>query len=121
LGLNRGELRFGEERRRSISGCGVGRNGLRSEKVERLPFQSGDTGSHLILPHSEQVLIHLGLRFELLVDDQALRDRLLSQAVAGFAQSAEITPQRIERTGPGELLMVCVLNTESLLLRSDLC
>jgi hypothetical protein len=69
LGLNRSEFRFAEEWRRSISVCAVGRNGLPNEQAERLPFQSCDPGSHLILPHSEQVLIHLGLRFELLVDD----------------------------------------------------
>jgi hypothetical protein len=32
----------------------------------------------------------------LLIDDQALPDCLLPQAVAGFAQAAEVTTQRID-------------------------
>src|SRR5262249_8747029 len=85
-----------EESRRRLRNRGGERNIIRREQVERFTFQSGDLSSYLILPHPEQFLIHLGFGLESLVDNQALRNRLLPQAVAGFAQAAQVTPQRID-------------------------
>ena len=59
-------------------------------------FQPGDACAYFVLSQPEQFLIHLCFRLELLINDQALRDRLLSQPVAGFTQAVEIAPQRID-------------------------
>jgi hypothetical protein len=58
----------------------------------QLRFETDETFASL----GAFAVVHLGLRLELLIDDQALRDGLPSQAVAGFAQAAEITSQRID-------------------------